>query len=366
MRGIIGGIVIGLVVGVVLGVTGPKGTVQDVDSSVSSPKSGNGVPGQPVAWRMASLFPGDMALSGDVSRTIAETVTSLSSENVTLSYHAPGSLIEGLDVFDAVSSGTVEAAFSSPSFWGKKSLAFELLGGIPFGPTADEFLAWYFAGGGAKQAQTLYNRHNIHGIICGIAGPVTGGLFQAPVTSVQDLKGKDVAAMGLGARILNRAGARAVLIPPQDVATEMASGKLFGSTFTSPLDFAPNRRTDDRKHIYFPGWSQQFSTFDLLIHLRDWNGLHATAKGLVEAACAQNIVKSLSRSEGAQFAHLKSHITNGAEVQRWPVELVNNLQEIWKKEAGRLSANDRDFRRLWQSIESFRKDYEIWRELGYL
>ncbi len=365
MRGFIGGLFVGLVAGVILAVTSDS-KVGQAPSAEAPGAQGNGIPGSPVSWRMASVFPANMGLSGNTSRAIALRVSDLTGSNLNLTFHNPGAVVEGLDVFDAVSSGTIEAAFSSPSFWGSKSRAFELLGGIPFGPKTDEFLAWYHDGGGKKLAHALYQRHNIHGLICGLNGPVAGGIFRAHVSRIEDLRNKTISAAGLGARVLSRAGATTQLHTPQDALAKLKDEQLFGASFMTPLNIDPAVVTETAKHIYFPGWSQQFSTFDLLIHLRDWNGLHANAKAIIEAACAQNIVESLSHSEGQQFTHLKRLINRGAEIQRWPQGLTEKLKSLWQREARRLTGNDRDFRRMWESLQAFRRDYSIWQELGYL
>ena len=74
----------------------------------------------------------------------------------------------------------------------------------------------------------------------------------------------------------------------------------------------------------------------------------------------------LEHSEGQQFTHLKRLINRGAEIQRWPQGLTEHLKSVWQREARRLTGNDRDFRRMWESLQAFRRDYSIWQELGYL
>ena len=117
------------------------------------------------------------------------------------------------------------AALSSPSFWGKKSRSFELLDGFPFGPGTNEFLAWYNTGGGKILSQNLYQRYNMHSLVCGITGPTFGGWFREPVNNIADLRKRRVAAVGLGAKVLSQAGVLTALIAPQDIRSAIQSAR---------------------------------------------------------------------------------------------------------------------------------------------
>lgn len=368
MRGFIGGIVIGLVIGVILAVAGPQtGTLMAGKSEAERREVRDhiGTTASPVDWRLSSAFPEDIGLSAN-ARRVAERISGLTRAGVKMSYRASEPQVRGLGLFNAVSSGTVEAIFTSPTGWGDKSRGFDFFAGLPFGPSGDEFLAWYHQGGGEALANALFRRHNIQGLLCGLAGPVAGGLFTMPVNHLNDLRNKSIAANGLSALVLKRAGAQVITKTWQEVLLSLRGGTLFGTMFSRPLAFDQNTLRTSAKYLYFPGWSQQVSSYFLMINLRDWNGLSNIAQTRIKAVCTENVVHSFASSEGTQFKRLKEMINQGADVREWPSEMVASLSAIWAKEAQRLSNNDRDFGRLWSSLKAFRRDHKIWKELGYL
>ncbi len=368
MRGFIVGLVLGLVIGVMLALAGPQTSTRVNDKrEAAGPevKKAMGTTVSPVDWRLSGVFPDDMELSTNAQR-IAARITGLTRDGVKISYLASGSQETGLELFNAVSSGTIEAGFSRPSYWSDKSRGFDLLAGLPFGPPGDEFLAWYHQGGGDALVSALFRRHNIQGILCGLSGAVPDGLFTMPVNSLNDFRNKSIAATGLSALVLRKTGAQVITKTWQEMAPSLRDGTLFGIIFPGPLILDQNILRTPAKHLYFPGWSQQISSYFLIIHLPEWNGLSKIAKTRIQAVCNENILHTFAHSEGTHFKRLKKMINHGAEVHEWPPETIASLMAIWAKESRRLSRYDRDFGRLWSSLKKFRRDFKIWKELGYL
>ena len=94
--------------------------------------------------------------------------------------------------------------------------------------------------------------------------------------------------------------------------------------------------------------------------------LSKIAQTQIQAACNENIVRTFSHSEGTHFKRLKNMVNKGAEVHEWPPETIASLKAIWAQESKRLSRYDRDFGRFSSSLKNFRRDFKIWKELGYL
>ena len=365
MKYFVTGLFIGLMVGLVFATSSPDSNVKKnniLQPSIEKIKTPLNKP----QWRIASLFPSSTFPSGASVHKLIKNINFLTRTTLELKFFEPGTLVPVLSSFDAVSSGRIEAALSSPSFWGKKSRSFELLDGFPFSPGANEFLAWYNIGGGKKLSQNLYQRFNIHGLVCGITGPTFGGWFKGPVNNISDLRKRRVAAAGLGATVLTQAGVLTTLIAPQDIRSAIESGKVFGATIGTPYEIGKTESIQSTGHIYFPGWHQQYSVLNLKINTRNWDSLNRQTKDRIEIACAANISDSISQSEGYRFDMLKSLVDRGFTVSRWPPQLLKNLKSIWQKEVHAYRTSGGDFGKIWRSLEKFRKNYSIWQELGYL
>jgi TRAP-type mannitol/chloroaromatic compound transport system substrate-binding protein len=42
------------------------------------------------------------------------------------------------------------------------------------------------------------------------------------------------------------------------------------------------------------------------------------------------------------------------------------FEAAWQEVAAEQAAEDADFKRAWDSLQGFRADYKIWKDLGYL
>ena len=371
MRGFIVGLVVGLVIGVILAVVVPQSesvlplarqAMVKSDDANAAKKADE----PPLRWNLASIYPSDMPQTGLLARRSVKRLKVISGGAVELILHEPGALVPALDLFDAVASGTVDAGFSSPSYWGAKSSAFELFGGIPFGPPISEFTAWFEHGGGRPLFEDLYRPFNIHSLLCGVTGAAGGGWFKKKIVAAKDLKGMNIVIDGLGARVLAQLGAHPQTLAPADMVNGLKQEHIGGVAFSMPSADKYLVLEKFAANYYFPGWQQQTGFLELMINLNIWDGLSQVRKVQIKTVCAANIADSLAQGEAEQFEVLKNLVIKRVSVGRWPPEMIAALRAAWGQVVKTEQANDQNFRRLWKSLTDFRRDYAIWKELGYL
>jgi len=357
MRGFLFGLIIGVMAGVVLA------TLQSDRSSERRMASGVGeASDDAIRWRLVSVYPGHLPHLGTAAGAIAERASQIMGGRLEIEVVGPGQLVAALDAFDAVASGAVDAAYSSPAYWGHKSPSFEFFGGVPFGPDLLTFLAWFDYGGGRAAHKRLYAAFNIHAIACGVLGP-TGALFVGEVEKPADLLGRTVAADGLPGRVLGALGALVRRVAPSDLAPGLANETLTGVLFSGPADDLALGLARYGKVYYFPGWSRQVGLTDLMINNNRWEALDDLAKAQLEMACAENLKVGIAAIEDGQFTALKTLIREGVRVESWQTDLVLKLQGAWKRISFSLSKGDPTYRRLIQSLSAFAEDRAIWRDL---
>ncbi|MCG8507701.1 MAG: TRAP transporter substrate-binding protein [Rhodospirillales bacterium] len=376
MRNAIIGIVIGAVIGVVVGATllaprldalavAEKGEpVERLSPSLPESAPDNGGPKN--SLRMASGYGGDLPQIGALAKRIESEVWRISGGEMEIRFHEPGTLVPTGEMFDAVSSGAIDAAFAPPGFWWEKVPALQLFAAVPFGPTASEYLAWIYFGGGQELFQEIYHKNNIHSVFCGMLSPEASGWFREKIVTVEDLRGLKVRFFGLGANVLEKLGAEPRSLTEGEIFPALESGAIDAAEFSMPAIDLQLGLHEMAKHYYFPGWHQPSTLFELMINLERWNGLSPTEKGRIEAVCGDNIRHSLAEGEAAQFKALKTLFSEGVEIHRWPREIVEALEVAWQQVATEQSEADEDFKRVWASLRAFREDYAIWRELGHL
>ncbi|HJN22742.1 MAG TPA: TRAP transporter substrate-binding protein [Rhodospirillales bacterium] len=373
MRGAVIGIVIGLVVGVVIGATviAPRSTSPHQQTGLGTAEHGN--PPAPllpakskpsVHWKMASAFPASLPLLGTLAKRLEKKIWRISGGEIKIKFFAPEALVPSREIFDAVASGAIDAAFSSPGLWSGKIPALQLFAAVPFGPGPVEYMAWIYFGGGRELFEEIYRKNGLHGVFCGLSAPEAGGWFRKPIHVLEDFKGLNMRILGLGAKVMEKLGVVTNGFSEGNLFMALESGTIDATEFSMPVIDLKMGFHEMSKHYYFPGWHQPSTFFDLMINLQKWDALSSIAKSRIEAVCGDNVRHGLAESEAKQFPALKKFTAKGIAIHRWPAEIMEALDGAWQKVAAEEAAADDDFRRVWNSLTSFRKNYAIWRELS--
>ena len=85
-------------------------------------------------WNLQSTYPGSLTQLGTIGKQIAERITAVTGGEITVTFQEPGAIVPALEVFDAVSTGAVEAGWSTPGYWAGKVPALPLRMSIPASP----------------------------------------------------------------------------------------------------------------------------------------------------------------------------------------------------------------------------------------
>ena len=384
MRNAVIAVIVGLVVGIVVGVTvvSPRLELASGDDAKTSKTGvqGRRPAGESIAtiglaagtataaavqWKMASAYSARLPQLGTLAKRLETQVWRVSGGTMEIRFHEPGTLVPADQIFDAVASGAIDAAFASPASLTGRASALDLFSAVPFGPTAGEYLAWIEFGGGQALMESLYRRHNIQAVACGLLAPEASGWFRKEIRVADDFKGLRMRITGLGARVMEKLGVVTVPLAGGDIFVALEDGSLDAAKFSMPaIDrFLGLERL--AKNYYLPGWHQPATLFPLIVNLDQWEKLEAIQKTRVEVVCGDNLRYGLAEGEALQFAALRNLQAKGVRVRRWPRPILEALERAWRDVVDEKTLADADFRRVWNSLAAFRKDYAIWRELGY-
>ncbi|MFH1804313.1 MAG: TRAP transporter substrate-binding protein [Pseudomonadota bacterium] len=319
-----------------------------------------------VRWKMGSTYAGSLTQLGTLGKRVDERIDAVSGGNIQIKFYEPGALVPALEVFDAVSSGSIDAAFSTPGYWAGKVPALQLFGAVPFGPQAGEYLAWVKFGGGQEIFDELYGRHGIKSLFCGLIAPEASGWFAKEINSPEDLKGLKMRFFGLGAKVMEKLGVSTQLLAGGDIYPALELGTIDATEFSMPAIDLKLGFHQVAKYYYFPGWHQQSTLFDLMINKEKWDKLSDTQKAQIESVCADNIGYGFAEGEAIQFSALKELQEKGVQIKKWSPEMLDTMRTAWEEVASEMSAEDADFKIAYDSLQSFRTDYKIWKDIGYL
>ena len=378
MRNAVIGLIIGSVLGIVIGATIIAPRLQR--TAPGTPATATPAPPPPaelarqlpralvprpdVSMKMASAFPPDTPVAGDLARRIDARIWELSHGQFEIRSFPPGALTPTADLYDAVAAGSSDAAFASPQVGSAKVPALALFAGAPFGPDAEEFLAWLEAGGGRTLFEEINQQQGVHALVCGLLPPSAFGWFRRELQSPQDLRGIRVNAEGLAGQVLARLGADVVALPVGELMLAIEQGAIDGVARASPLLDQKMGFGAWLKNYYPQGWNQSLTLLSLMINQKKWQSLNVAQRTQIETVCGDNVRQSIAEGEAGQFRALQQIYADGVRLQRLPPAIRDGLERAWQQLAQQQSSADAQFRQVWQSLGTFRGEFAVWRELS--
>jgi TRAP-type mannitol/chloroaromatic compound transport system substrate-binding protein len=321
---------------------------------------------RPVNWKMASTFSATLPVIGTSGPYFSEKVERISRGRIQIKFYDPGKLVPALEVFDAVSKGSVDAGWSTAGYWIGKIPAVAFFTAVPFGPDTTEYLTWMYHGGGLQLWREIYAQHNVVPIPCSLIPPEASGWFRTQIKSVDQLKGMKIRFFGLGGQAMQKIGASVQLLAGGDIYPALERGVLDATEFSLPSIDEQLGFNKIAKFYYFPGWHQQSSINELLINLDRWKELDPADQEFLETVCRDVIVRNVTEGEFAQIDALDRFKKDGVTLNYWPTEMLKAFKAAWEEVVAESSAKDPDFKRVYESYKTFRAQYAEWAKLSRL
>ncbi len=337
-----------------------------IAGSVLSPVSALAI--DKVRWRMPIAFPSNLPALGTPAQYAAEQLGLASGGAMQVRVYEPGKLVPAFDILAAVSDGKTEAGYTWIGYDQGKVAAVPLFAAVPFGLKPWAFMAWYYEGGGHDMLQEVYANKGfkVHAELCGIIGPETAGWYKQPLESLDGYQGLKIRFAGLGGKVIQKLGASVTMMPGGELFQALEKGTIDATEFSLPV--IDQRLGFDKvvKYNLFPGWHQPFTAQYMLVNKGQWDGLGKDSKALVRNVCMASVVKGLAESEFLQGAVIAGFKEKGVTAQKLPPEILAELKRITEEVLAEESANDADFKRVYESQQAFQEQYRIWEDLGYL
>ena len=216
---------------------------------------------------MASAYSGNLPQLGSLAKRVSQNIWKVSNGRIEIKFFGPDTLVPSSEMFAAVASGVIDAAYSSPGSWANKEPALQLFSGVTFGPSSGEYLAWVYFGGGQELLNKIYHPYGIQSIPCGMIAPEASGWFRHSYTTPEDLLGLKMRASGLGSKVLNKLGVEIHNLQDENIFLALENGKIDGAEFSMPAIDLKLGFHHLAGHYYFPGWHQPSSFFELIINI---------------------------------------------------------------------------------------------------
>jgi TRAP-type mannitol/chloroaromatic compound transport system substrate-binding protein len=322
--------------------------------------------GDRVRWSVPIAFSSSLIALGDTLPWVAQRLSEQTDGAIKFEVFEPGKVVPGNEIFDAVSSGKVDAGFTWMGYEQGKVPASVLFGAVPFGFTPLEYMAWFYHGGGKQLINEVFEPHKIVPIFCGIVSPETAGWFRFELKSLDQLKGLKIRFAGLGGKVMQKLGASVTVMPAGELQQALEKGVLDATEFSIPTADEQIGFYKVAKFNYFPGWHQPFTAQYLYVNKAAWDKLSPAYRALIDTTCTAGVNMSITKSEATQAAVLKRYADAGVTTTKLSDDILKELKKVSQEVLQEEAAKDPLFKKVWESQQAFEASYAKWRDLGYL
>ncbi|MGE4292689.1 MAG: TRAP transporter substrate-binding protein [Desulfovibrio sp.] len=317
--------------------------------------------GKRLEWRMATAWSRDMDVFWPGMERFASRVNELTAGTLRITPLPAGELAGPLEVFDAVAEGRAEMGHSSAYYWADRIPAAQWFSSVPFGMDKNGLNAWLYDGEGLRFWEQAYAPFGVRPLSMGDSGAQMFGWFRRALNNFSDLQGLSLRFPGLAGKVLERAGARVVMLPGQELREAFASGALDGVNWIGPHHDLQLGLAGAGTWYYGPGWQEPSGRLEALVSVAALEKLDASQRAALKAAAAEVDLWMQARFDALNAGSLhKLHGLAGVHVASLPEAFLNRAwtlsREVLLEAASADSLSTRiheDYARSWERCQTW-------------
>jgi TRAP-type mannitol/chloroaromatic compound transport system substrate-binding protein len=313
-----------------------------------------------IRWRMSDPWGG--LIFHDISIHFADSVRAASGGRLDIKVFQSGAIVPAMEIFDAVSKGTLDVAHSWPGYWNGRNEAFVAFASVPFGLDFEGYNIWYYERGGQQMLNELYGKYGIVSFFCGNVGQELGLHSNKKATKMEDFKGMKIRTPGWYMDILNLMGASVTPLPGSEIYLALERGVIDAAEFSSPAVNLPMGLQDITKYIIMPGVHQPSCQFDVFFNKAKFDALPDDLKAIIEICAKETQIWTNAWQENLNIKAI-DEIGKKSEYIVLEKETIIEFAKTTKKYIDGLKAQYPDVKKVMDSQEKFKKDFAKWREL---
>ena len=307
-------------------------------------------------WNMVTSWPPGLPGLGVGATNFAKRAEKASGGRLKIKVFAGGELVPPLEVFDAVSRGTVQMGHDSSYYHRGKVSAAPYYTTVPFGLNVNEMNAWLYYGDGLDLWHELYAPFNLVPFPVGNTGVQMLGWFNKKIQSINDLSGMKIRMPGLGGEIMQRAGAIQVTVPGSEIFTSLKTGVVDAAEWVGPYNDIALGLHKAARYYYYPGFHEPGPNIECIINKTAWNTLPEDLQEIVRVvsqACNLDMTSEYMWGNAIALDQLK--MDPNVELIQLPQEVFDELRMHSIEAINDLSQKDDWAKKIEQSISNFMK-----------
>lgn len=312
-------------------------------------------------WKMVTTWPPNLPVLQTGAERFAKRVEQASNGRIKIQIFAAGELVPALNVFDAVSEGTVECGSGAGYYWAGKVPAAQWFAAVPFGFNPQGINAWLYSGGGLQLWEEVYAPFNLVPRPQGNTGVQMGGWFRKEMNTISDYNGLKMRIPGLGGKVISKAGGTVVLLPGGEIFTSLERGVIDATEWVGPMHDLRMGFYKAAKYYYYPGWHEPGTVLEVIFNKQAYDALPTDLQQILDAVAAEINLWSLCEFEAGNGAALQTLISDhGVNLVRFPEGLLNDLRKLAHETLEEEADKDPASRKVHEAFKKFKRQVGVW------
>eukprot|EP01013_Petalomonas_cantuscygni_P016289 TRINITY_DN33270_c0_g1_i1.p1 TRINITY_DN33270_c0_g1~~TRINITY_DN33270_c0_g1_i1.p1 ORF type:complete len:1087 (-),score=251.64 TRINITY_DN33270_c0_g1_i1:473-3733(-) len=291
----------------------------------------------------------------------------------------PGSMIVDFETLWQTMNRTESGNMSDPTtlhvvhaasyYWADFLPEAQFFATVPFGMDVNVYNAWLHFGGGLEMWREIYAPYNAYPLPAANTLEQSGGWFDRPIRSLQDIVGMRMRIPGLAGEVVRRHGMTPVNVPTSDILPGFLRGDINAAEFISPpfdirLGLANysyqfrNRPANStlRLWYYAPGWHELASGSEFTFNKGVWDALPAHLRALVAHAAGDADRHATTLAAHMNYAALQtlSEVYH-TQMERFPDDLLAAFGRTAQVVLAEEAAHNPRFARVLDSYNAYRR-----------
>src|SRR5712675_2716622 len=319
-------------------------------------------------WRMAASWPKSLDTLWGGVELFSKLVAEATDNKFQVQAFAGGEIVPGLQVLDAVQTGTVEMVQTASYYYFGKDPTFAFATAVPFGPNQRLNQAWYMLGGGRELMNEFYKSYNVTSFLAGNTGCQMGGWFRKEINTVDDLKGLKMRIGGFAGRVMQKLGVVPQQIAAPDIYPALEKGTIDAAEWVGPYDDEKLGFYKVAPHYYYPGWWEGGSMLFAFVNLDKWNELPKYYQSVLEQAGHFANTWMLAKYDLLNPPALRRLLANGTKLHGFSPEIMEACFKSAKELHDEIATTNASFKKVYDSMNTFTNNGYQWfqvAELGY-
>jgi TRAP-type mannitol/chloroaromatic compound transport system substrate-binding protein len=317
-----------------------------------------------ITWRLTSSFPKSLDTIYGGAEVFARMVSEATDGNFQIQPFAAGELVPGLQAADAVTAGTVEVAHTVGAYYWGKAPAWALGAAVPFALNARGMNAWLYHGGGIDLYNEFLATQGLIGFPAGNTGTQMGGWFRKEINTVADLQGLKMRIGGFAGQVVEKLGVVPQQLAGGDVYPALEKGTIDAAEWVGPYDDEKLGFVKVAPYYYYPGWWEGGPSVSYMVNKEKWEALPKNYQALFRVAAQASDADMLQKYDYVNAAAIRRLVAQGAQLRPFSQEILSACFDASNKIYDEMMASNAGFKKVWDSIVGFRKDFYLWDQVA--